>query len=714
MFGISAELRRRAREVVARTRELERTSPAMLECPSYTNDTLMADINAVLGARATELLATIDVEALAGGGVRMGELTAAGFRTVADVLAASPALLSQVPGVGERSAETLLRRAQAAHDEAMLGCAVHLDAEGRPAEQTALLRSLYRQEHLQPVEQPIEVARAWLGRLSQDADQATCITGLVRTIVTSREMRERAAEAVTRLESELPLLTQKLDEISLYVLGVISVSTDELWGHFELHAADYYARISALAPVAERERTGRLPEGLAQQVDAVALDTTLLRATLRPYQVFGAQYAVLQERTLIGDEMGLGKTVEAIAAMAHLAAQGGTHFMVVCPLSVLLNWEREVPRHSALRMMEVYGPDRDLEFVRWCKEGGVAITTYETTQRLPWDTAPKLDLLVVDEAHYVKNPEAKRTRAVVQLLGRSRRAMLMTGTPLENRVGEMTALVSLLDAPLAQELMAASVAHNPVAYRRVVAPRYLRRTREDVLAELPSKVEKTDWCAMSDADRADYLEALRTGSFADLRRVGWRHGQLQESAKAVRLRELVAEARSSGRKVLVYTYFLSTLSLVGQLLGDDCAGMISGSVSAAERQRIMDEFVEGDRCALACQVTAGGQGVNLQAASVVIFCEPQLKPSAEAQAVARAYRMGQVRTVVVHRLLMADTVDERIDETLRAKAAVFGEYAQRSEMAERAQDVVDQRTVREIVAAELARHGVEREAQQPL
>lgn len=182
----------------------------------------------------------------------------------------------------------------------------------------------------------------------------------------------------------------------------------------------------------------------------------------------------------------------------------------------------------------------------------------------------------------------------------------------------------------------------------------------------------------------------------------------------MRLRELVAEARSSGRKVLVYTYFLSTLSLVGQLLGDDCAGMISGSVSAAERQRIMDEFVEGDRCALACQVTAGGQGVNLQAASVVIFCEPQLKPSAEEQAVARAYRMGQVRTVVVHRLLMADTVDERIDETLRAKAAVFGEYAQRSEMAERAQDVVDQRTVRKIVAAELARHGVEREAQQPL
>jgi len=290
------------------------------------------------------------------------------------------------------------------------------------------------------------------------------------------------------------------------------------------------------------------------------------------------------------------------------------------------------------------------------------------------------------------------------------RVLFLTGTPLENRVGEMTALLGMLDGDLARRLMNERLMRNPVAYRREISSRYLRRTREDVLTELPEKIEKTDWCVMTDVDRDDYLASLKAGRFTDLRRVGWHHGDLTASSKAARLRELVDEAKADGRKVLVYTYFLHTLALVKELLGDECAGVINGSVPARERQQIIDDFAQGDRTVLACQVTSGGQGLNIQAASVVIFCEPQLKPSAEEQAISRAYRMGQVRTVMVHRLLMANTVDERIDELLRSKTVVFDEYADRSEVAEQEREIVDLRQVREIVASEVAKHGVERDA----
>ncbi len=710
MFGVSSDMRREARELVARARMCEQTAPSMLECPTYTDANLLDDINAVLGEQATEALARIDVEALAGGGVRLGELKQEGFITVADVFRASPKLLAEVTGVGDVSAETLLKRARAAHDEAMLGCAVHLDAENRPPEHTALIRNLYWQDQLRPLVDPIEEARAHLQRVSVEADEASRISGVWKTLFSGREQREHAMAAVTSLRTDLPALSQRLDQLSASVLAIISTPADAIWNDFAQHAADYYARISALAPVAERKRVGNTPEALAQLVDAFPLDTSLLRATLRPYQVFGTQFALLQERTLLADEMGLGKTVEAIAALTHRAAQGETHFLVVCPLSVLVNWEREIPRHSALNAMEVYGDDRDLEFHRWCREGGVGVTTYETVQRLFWEDAPNIDYLIVDEAHYVKNPDTKRAKAVARIMERSSNVLFLTGTPLENRVGEMTALLSMLDSDLARTFMNERLMRNPVAYRREISSRYLRRTREDVLTELPEKIEKTDWCVMSDVDREDYLASLKAGRFTDLRRVGWHHGNLAASSKAGRLRELVEEAKSDGRKILVYTFFLHTLSLVEELLGEDCAGVISGSVPARERQQMIDDFARGDRSVLACQVTSGGQGLNIQAASVVIFCEPQLKPSAEEQAISRAYRMGQVRTVMVHRLLMANTVDERIDEVLRSKTVVFDEYADRSEVAEQEREIVDLRQVREMVASELAKYGVQRDA----
>jgi SNF2 family DNA or RNA helicase len=178
-----------------------------------------------------------------------------------------------------------------------------------------------------------------------------------------------------------------------------------------------------------------------------------------------------------------------------------------------------------------------------------------------------------------------------------------------------------------------------------------------------------------------------------------------------RLRELVAEAAENGLKVVVFSYFRDVLEAVRGALGEGGSGRLSGpitgSVPAAHRQRLVDEFTAADgHAVLLCQIEAGGVGLNLQAASVVVLCEPQVKPTMESQAVARAHRMGQVRKVQVHRILVADSVDQRMLEILQSKARLFDDYARRSEIAEStpdAVDVSDQALVRQIVEAEQER-----------
>lgn len=713
MRGISKEQRQEARRLIDATLALHNNAPQLLDLGIPTEDDLKAAVHQVLYARAMEELARIDVETL-GNGIRMGGLRAAGIYTVAHVLTSPLFELQSVPGIGSKSSDLLVRRAKAALDTAMEAAPVHIDADTRPYDHYQLIRALYLQRELPVYELVATECARWMESLLGEAQLAETAASQLRTLFAGRQRLDRALEAIDRLRRELPQLQAKMYELHDYVRAVHNTPAETIWQDFEARAAEYYARISTLAQVSLRERSGNLPVDLVELIDAFPLDTTLLRATLRPYQHFGAQFALYQGRTLIGDEMGLGKTVEAIAAMSHLAAQGETHFLVVCPLSVLVNWGREVPQHSALNAVPVYGDTRDVAFAYWCDEGGVCVTTYETIQRLSWSDAPEPALLVVDEAHYVKNPEAKRSVAVAGLAARARRVLLLSGTPLENRVGEMTALMGMLDPELVRVLGEPALLNNPVAYRKAVAPRYLRRTRADVLKELPEKLEKTDWCTLSPADRFDYLEALRHGTFNDLRRVSWRHGHMGDSSKAQRLVEICAEAASGHHKVLVFTYFLDTLRTVAALLASDCAGVIDGSTSPTERQRIVDEFAESDKSVLACQVTAGGTGLNIQAASVVVFCEPQLKPSAEDQAISRAYRMGQVRTVVVHRLLMSDTIDERIEAILRRKEAVFDEYADRSETGEQASNLIDARMTQELVAAELERYGVERDEEAPL
>ncbi|MCQ2979540.1 MAG: DEAD/DEAH box helicase, partial [Clostridia bacterium] len=416
------------------------------------------------------------------------------------------------------------------------------------------------------------------------------------------------------------------------------------------------------------------------------------------------KYIVNQEKVLLGDEMGLGKTMQAIATMCHLKAQGKNRFLVVAPLSVLINWTREVSNNSNLKVIKCYGDDYETNFNEWKENGGVLVTTYETVKKLDDLELPVINFMAVDEAHYVKNPNSQRTQALVTVKQKAERILFMTGTPIENNVDEMCFLVRCLQTDVAKELEKYKSIAQAEEFKRKLAPVYLRRVREDVLTELPELTEKEEWVTLNNEEIKVYKQALKDKSFMAMRHVSW-NVDVENSSKAQRLLEICDEAKLNGRKVLVFTYFKEVINKVQQILGDRCLTPITGAVKASDRQAIVDELSNApDGTVLICQVLAGGVGLNIQAASTVVFCEPQLKPSMETQAIARSYRMGQARSVMVHRLLCDDTVDERIMEILAEKANIFENFADESIIAEEDKKLSE---VDDLIAKERERWQVE-------
>ena len=165
-----------------------------------------------------------------------------------------------------------------------------------------------------------------------------------------------------------------------------------------------------------------------------------------------------------------------------------------------------------------------------------------------------------------------------------------------------------------------------------------------------------------------YEDSVLAKSFMEARRVSWNVPDLHQSSKAKRLLELLEEAKEDGRKVLIFSFFLDTIHRIAELLGSQCLSSIYGAISPIRRQQIIDEFDQAPAgTVLIAQIQSGGTGLNIQSASVVVICEPQLKPSIENQAISRAYRMGQTRNVLVYRLLCEDTVDERMTNLLEEK-----------------------------------------------
>ena len=347
--------------------------------------------------------------------------------------------------------------------------------------------------------------------------------------------------------------------------------------------------------------------------------------------------------------------------------------------------------------------------------GGVAVTTFEALRAMPEDLDVSVTMMVVDEAHYVKNPNALRTEAVSEWAARSRRVLFLTGTPMENKVGEFRVLVGHLRPEVAENLDITDEALDGTRFRERVAPVYLRRNQEDVLSELPARLETQEWVALEGAALRAYRRTVLEGNFMAMRRAAFDPGTVKGSQKLRRLVEIASEAADGGRKVIVFSYFRDVLETVTEVLagrngvpGVPVIGPLTGDISPADRQAMVDKLTSADGPAvLVSQIQAGGVGLNIQAASVIIIAEPQLTPTMEEQAVARAHRMGQVRPVDVHRLLCEDSVDQRVLELLADKREAFDEYARRSDMANATPDATGTRSETElrhaIVAAERKR-----------
>ncbi|MEU7022723.1 DEAD/DEAH box helicase [Streptomyces sp. NPDC046203] len=672
-------------------------------------------------ARELDALPVSRLQDVTEGRLRLGQVEKNGFGTVGRVLDAGSYRLRQIPGVGQRTADQALaaarRLAEAVHETV----AVRIDVDRPEPDTTALVTALHVLVEAGPgARRAVDRAVALAERIGPPLADAKPAAGRFRMLLAGQEKRARALAAVAEVR-ELTEEAAREELPELFAQASVDLlrgpaSEVAAWVDFELRSAEYYsllAEISGRLPDAAAAE-GFLPEGIAERVRAQQLDDTHRRVSLRGYQAFGARFALAQRKVVLGDEMGLGKTIQAIAVLAHLAAEGQSHFVVVCPASVLVNWTREIEARSALRVVVLHGPDRHEAFADWKGRGGVGVTTYEALRGFPAPGGGEVGLLVVDEAHAVKNPQAKRSQAVALWAERCERALFMTGTPMENRVGEFRNLVGMLDAGVADTLGGQGGPVGSVAFRQAVAPVYLRRNQEDVLTELPSLQRTDEWEQPSASDDAAYREAVHAGNFMAMRRAAY--ARPTGSAKLERLREIVREAGENGQKTVVFSYFKDVLSVVKDALAAELAGggatvcgPLDGSVPAARRQGIVDEFaaVPGPAVLLA-QIQAAGVGLNMQAASVVVLCEPQIKPTIEHQAVARAHRMGQVRPVRVHRLLATGGVDERLVAMLEEKNRLFDAYARRSAVAEAdpdAVDVSDTELARRIVEEEQARLG---------
>ena len=266
---------------------------------------------------------------------------------------------------------------------------------------------------------------------------------------------------------------------------------------------------------------------------------------------------------------------------------------------------------------------------------------------------------------------------------------------------EMCSLIDFIRPDLAWEIRSAAALSHTKEFREMISPLYLRRRREDVLGELPPVEVKEEWCRMTGEDREAYARMILDGNFMGARRVGFVQDDLSTSSKAERLQELCLEAEKAGRKMILYSWFLETIEKTGELLKDRCAGIITGSTPSSRRQEMVDCFAGApDGGVLICQVQAGGTGLNIQTASIVVFCEPQIKPSLMHQAVARAWRMGQVRNVQVHFLLCEDTVDEAVMGMLEEKQLQFDLYADESAIAQAAEELGDTEWIRSFMEKE--------------
>lgn len=671
--------------------------------------------DALAERQLAEFLGSMSVDELSRDkrGIRVFALKNAGIDDLGQLYRRSRGSLESIPGIGETGAALIHSTVQTIAGTARQGLRLRLSAEDESKELQRLLPLLHRYA---AASQPRMAAEELLADFGEEMEIALAVSKKALSplgwLFSSAAERKNALAAA---EDVLALSRCGITEKAALIHADFRQSSPkgDAMEAFRKNSAPFAIALEYVCGMTAADSSpGAVPAELAQAVNAKKLDLSLLRATLRPYQLFGTKYILTQKYSLLGDEMGLGKTVQAIAAMVSLSNTGETHFMVVCPASVVTNWCREIGKHSPLRVVKIHGSSRLAALQDWTEHGGVAVTTYETTGVIQIEAETKLAMMILDEAHYIKNPEARRTVNTKAVCSRAERLLFMTGTAMENKVEEMLELIRILQPTVATDVQSLAFLSTAPQFREKIAPVYYRRRRDDVLTELPELIEKRQWCTLQKEEERLYEDAILSKKYTEARRVSWNVADLNQSSKAQRLKEIIETSEADGRKIIVFSFFLDTIGKIGAYFEGRCLPPINGSVPPQRRQEIIDEFDKAPAgSVLLAQIQSGGTGLNIQSASVVVICEPQFKPSIENQAISRAYRMGQSRNVLVHRLLGDDTVDEKITQLLEQKQAMFDAFADESSVGQESL-ALDERSFANLMQEEAERIQVKREEEQ--
>jgi len=734
-YAISA-----VRKAATRVRRRRRASRAEIERAKAVLDSREAALDetarAYADAQTEERLKDVPLDTLreqSSRRIKVAPLEDAGYLSVADLIGKSRQELRSVKGIGPVSAQTIEKavRAYVKTAKALAPPMPTPELEEPRAVDLARDALVYLEAWREIGDAPDRMRAAVRDTEERAADalkDAAYPRWMLGLIQKGRNGAREDTLAALETEFEAALTSDDFTDATAAIERLAQSRTshlgpDEIKGEFQRQYADACSLLERvfgeLEPDVVEKRRRKSVHGaaladaeIAARVEAFPLDTTGLSVILRRYQVFGAQYMLAMERTVIGDEMGLGKTIQALAAMVHLKNKREySAALVVAPASILANWLHEIKQRTSLLGHLLHGDDFDEALAAWTRDGGIAVTSYSTLRRNQTevfrDGPPEIAMLIADEAHYVKNPEAGRTKALVRMSDKADHVSFLSGTPLENHPEEFVHLLESLAPARARDLgefldAPGAVLGGARRFHEEVTDVYLRRNQEDVLKELPPRIEKEEWVHLNLPEFAEYEAQVHASNFMGMRRAVTVSPADEPSAKFERVEDLLEEYRESGVRVLLFSYFLDVLAEAQRRFEN--VGAITGRVSPQDRFDLIQRFGAVDGHALLVgQIEAAGTGLNLQAAGAVILMEPQLKPTTEAQAIARAHRMGQTRRVVVHRILAHHTVDERLVEMLAQKQELFERFARDSLIKEASEEATATSPASAIIAAEQAR-----------
>jgi superfamily II DNA or RNA helicase len=444
-----------------------------------------------------------------------------------------------------------------------------------------------------------------------------------------------------------------------------------------------------------------------------------LDSVLRPYQKAGVEWVYFLRSFrfagILADEMGLGKTLQTLAVLS-MERMAGRPSIVVCPKTLLYNWEAEAHRFVPDMKVLVYDgtPAERKELAETIPDHDLIITSYGMVKRdrdLFLHSHMRFNHAVLDEAQFIKNHATKNAQVVKQLNADYR--LVLTGTPIENSVSELWSMFDFLmpgflgkydhflfrfQRPIMESSDRSTLEH----LRMKVQPFMLRRTKQEVLKELPPKIEQASPCHLSKAQSILYQQILtqvRGTVFDAVKRKGFQSSQIHilaglmklrqvcnhpalltkdkdfreyESAKLDMCMELVDEVVESQRKVLIFSQFTQMLDIVSATLKDRNIQHLYLSGKTRNRQSLVDSFnTDPALPVFLISLKAGGTGLNLASAETVIIFDPWWNPSVENQAIDRAHRIGQTKTLNVYRLLTIGTIEEKIQALKEKKQQLF-------------------------------------------